>query len=104
MVVEYIRYVIEPERAAHFEQAYRRAAEVLAADPHCLGYEVARGVEEPANFVVRIEWDSLAGHEQGFRTSPRFGEFFAAVKEFFPQIHEMKHYAVRVAADPTPQP
>jgi quinol monooxygenase YgiN len=97
MVVEYIRYTVSPDRAADFVAAYGRAAGVLEADPHCLAYEVARGVEEPEHFVVRIEWDSIEGHEQGFRTSPGFAEFFAAVRPFFSAIEEMKHYE-RVAA------
>lgn len=97
MVVEYIRYVIDADHAAEFEQAYQQASAVLDADPHCLGYEVSRGVEEPERFVVRIEWDSVEGHEQGFRTSPLFGEFFAAVKPFFGQIDEMKHYSISFA-------
>jgi hypothetical protein len=45
--------------------------------------------------VVRIEWDSVEGHEQGFRASPRFGEFFTAVRTFFADIDEMKHYAMQ---------
>ena len=73
MVIEYIRDTIGSDRAAEFEQAYRRASAVLEADEHCLGYELARGVEESDHFVVRIEWDSVEGHEQGFRTSARFG-------------------------------
>jgi hypothetical protein len=40
----------------------------------------------------RIEWSSVADHEQGFRRSPGFGPFFAAVKPFFEQIEEMRHY------------
>lgn len=103
MVVEYIRYVIGQDRAGEFERAYRQASEVLDADPHCVGYEVARGVEEADRFVVRIEWDSVEGHEQGFRASSRFGEFFAAVKPFFDEIEEMKHYAVRFGQTPTGQ-
>lgn len=95
MIVEYIRYTVPAERADEFEASYRRAAGVLAADEHCLHYEMARGVEEPEHFVVRLEWDSLEGHEQGFRKSPGFGAFFAAVKPFFAQIEEMKHYEVR---------
>jgi len=95
MAVEYIRYTVPPTRAAEFEEAYRQAGAVLSADPHCVRYEVARGVEEPEHFVVRIEWDSVEGHEQGFRSSTRFGEFFAAVRPFFSEIEEMKHYAVR---------
>ena len=96
MVVEYIRYNVPAGLAAEFENAYRQASEVLTSDSHCLSYEVAQGVEEPEHFVVRIEWDSLEGHEQGFRSSPRFGEFFSAVKPFFSEIEEMKHYEVRL--------
>ncbi len=95
MVVEYIRYSVAAPRADEFEEAYRRASQVLEADPHCLRYEVARGVEEPEHFVVRIEWDSVEGHEQGFRSSPRFAEFFSDVRPFFGEIEEMKHYEVR---------
>ena len=97
MIVEYIRYAVPAEQAAAFEDAYRRAGSLLEADSHCLAFEVARGLEEPAHFIVRIEWDSLDGHEQGFRSSPRFREFFAAVKPFFSEIEEMKHYEVRAA-------
>ena len=97
MVVEYIRYTVPEDRGDAFEDAYRRAGTVLDADPHCLAFEIARGVEEPAHFTVRIEWDSLEGHEQGFRSSPRFKEFFAAVQPFFTEIDEMKHYEIRAA-------
>jgi quinol monooxygenase YgiN len=98
MVVEYIRYTIPAERAAAFEQAYAEAAKVLADDEHCLSYEVSRGVEEPEHYTVRIDWDSVEGHEQGFRRSAAFPAFFAAVKPFFAQIDEMKHYAIRDAS------
>ena len=60
-------------------------------------YEISQGVEEPNNFVVRIEWDSLEGHMQGFRQGASFGSFFAKVKPFFGMIREMKHYEVRHA-------
>ncbi len=95
MIVEYIRYLLTPERAEEFERAYARAGELLDRDEHCLRYDVSRGIEEPRRFVVRIEWDSVEGHEQGFRRSRGFGEFFDAVKPFFPQIEEMAHYEVR---------
>lgn len=95
MVVEYIRYVVPEADAQRFEAAYRQAGRILTEDPHCIRYEVARGVEEPQHFVVRIEWDSVDGHERGFRASPGFRSFFAAVQPFFSEIEEMKHYDVR---------
>jgi quinol monooxygenase YgiN len=98
VVIEYIRYTVPADRAEEFERAYGRAGQVMDADPHCLGWQLSRGVEEPEHFIVRIEWDSVEGHEQGFRGSPRFGEFFAAVRPFFSDIREMKHYQLRPAS------
>jgi quinol monooxygenase YgiN len=98
MMIEYIRYRIDADRHEEFERAYAEAAAPLAASSHCLSYEVARGVEEPGSYVVRIEWDSLEGHERGFRQSPEFREFFASVKPFVQEIQEMRHYESLLAS------
>jgi heme-degrading monooxygenase HmoA len=95
MVVEYIRYTVPSEQAEAFESAYARAGNLLDQDEHCMAFEVARGIEEPEHFIVRIESDSLDGHERGFRASPNFLEFFSDVQPFFREIDEMKHYEVR---------
>ena len=92
MVVEYIRYVIAPERAADFEAAYQEAGQQLQASPHCLGYELTRCTEEPQRYMLRIIWDSLEGHLQGFRKDPQFALFFRSVQPFVGQIEEMQHY------------
>ena len=44
MIVEYIRYKIDPARIDEFDDAYRRAGELLDASPHCLRWEAARCV------------------------------------------------------------
>jgi len=84
--------------AEGFAESYRSAGHVLE-DPHCLAYEVARGWRS-RRFVVRIEWDSVERHEQGFRASSRLGEFFSAVRPFYAGIDEMKHYAVQDRGQP----
>ncbi|HEU0101947.1 MAG TPA: antibiotic biosynthesis monooxygenase [Mycobacteriales bacterium] len=98
MILEYIRYRIPVEHGPEFAAAYARGAAVLDADEHCLGYDIAQGVEEPENWVVRISWDSLEGHEQGFRAAPHFRDFFAAVRPYVTAIQEMKHYRVEQAS------
>lgn len=59
-------YLVSAADRAEFIAAYTSAATDLNASPHRLRCEVAQGVEEPDNFIVRIEWDSIEGHEQGF--------------------------------------
>lgn len=98
MVVEYIRYKVAAADAKQFERDYAAAGNLLASSPHCLRYELSRCVEEPEMYVVRIEWDSLEGHMQGFRRSDVFQSFFAQVRAYVNHIQEMRHYAP-VSAD-----
>jgi quinol monooxygenase YgiN len=96
VIVEYVRYTVPSARHAEFLAAYTAAAADLSASPECRTFEIAQGVEEPDNFTVRIEWDSIEAHERGFRKGPHFPAFFAKVKPFFSAIQEMKHYQVAV--------
>jgi quinol monooxygenase YgiN len=97
MIVEYIRYAIPEDQAGPFEDAYANAGASLEASPHCERYEVARCAEDPTAYTVRIEWDSAEGHLQGFRGSPKFRSFFAAVRPYVERIEEMRHYEVKTA-------
>jgi quinol monooxygenase YgiN len=92
MIVEYVRYRVPPERAQALEDAYQAAAESLRASPHCLAFELSRSLEEPGRYVLRIEWDSVEGHLEGFRKSPEFTAFLRHVRPFIPDLEEMKHY------------
>jgi len=92
MVVEYIRYLVNDPN--ELVSAYSKARRALDASPHCLAYELSSATEDPKCSVLRIEWDSAEGHLQGFRGSPAFAEFLAAVRPLLSQIQEMRHYTV----------
>ena len=94
MIVGYIRYTIDPSRTEEFDDAYCRAGELLDASPHCLSWEVARCVDDPGRRIVRIEWDSVEGHLDGFRKSADFEPFLQATRPFFTDIAEMTHYDI----------
>jgi quinol monooxygenase YgiN len=99
MIVEYIRYKLKNHTGddfeatfAGFESAYREAAQYLDKSPNCQGYQLARCVEEPDRYVLRIDWDSVEGHLMGFRRTPDFSRFFEAIKAYIGEIEEMQHY------------
>jgi heme-degrading monooxygenase HmoA len=94
MLVEYLRYHVSPDRRVEFEDAYGKAQAYLKSSPHCLGYELAQCVKEPHHYILRILWDSAAGHLQGFRTSAEFPGFLALVRPFLKDCQEMEHYEV----------
>lgn len=92
MIVEYIRYRIAEPRRDEFEQAYARAAAVLARAEQCLDYELTRATEDPGSYVLRIHWTSAEDHMEGFRKGEHFPAFFAAIKPYVEDIEEMRHY------------
>jgi quinol monooxygenase YgiN len=91
MIVEYIRYPDE-QSGKKLIEAYEKAQSSLVASSHSLGYELTRCSNDANQLVLRIEWDSADGHLKGFRTSPEFKTFFAAVQPFLNNIEEMRHY------------
>jgi hemoglobin len=92
VIVEYTRYRIPAERRDAFETAYAAAAAFLRDSPQCLRYELTHSVDEPDNYVLRIEWTSSKDHIEGFRGSPTFKDFLALVRPFIPDIQEMREY------------
>ncbi|ATY13176.1 antibiotic biosynthesis monooxygenase [Amycolatopsis sp. AA4] len=92
MIIEYLRYRIRDGGHADFEAAYRRAAKSLAAAKQCQDYELARAVDEPGSYILRIGWTSAEDHLKGFRGGPEFAAFFAEIRPYVEQIEEMRHY------------
>jgi quinol monooxygenase YgiN len=94
MIVEYVRYDLPPDVRQTFEYSYSLAGPLLGKSPHCLSWELSRSVEEPASYVVRIEWDSQAGHEIGFRTTPDFQRFIGTLSRFANYRVQMAHFEI----------
>ena len=94
MIVEYVRYELPPEIRQAFESSYLRVGPFLANSPHCLRWELSKSVEEPASYVVRIEWDSQEGHELGFRASNDFAAFITELRRYADYRRQMAHFSV----------
>lgn len=92
MIVEYLRYTIDEARQAAFISDYKHASIPLQKSAYCESYEFCQCVEEPAKFMIRIQWTSADDHLQRFRGSEEFKEFFSHIKPYLGDIDEMRHY------------
>lgn len=98
MSTEIIRYHVAAGDEAAFEAAYGEAQRCLAASPVCRSYALLRCEEEPARYLLRIEWTSTADHLGAFRRSAAFPAFLALVRPFLGAIEEMQHYGPTAVA------
>lgn len=92
MIVEYLRYEIDSENQAKFIADYVAASKPLLASPYALAFDMCQCVEDPTQFILRIEWTSAQDHLKGFRGSAEFKEFLKHVRPYLDGILEMRHY------------
>jgi heme-degrading monooxygenase HmoA len=52
---------------------------------------MTRGVESPSRFVLLVEWDSVAAHEQNFRGTERYTRWRAAIGAHFAAPPHVEH-------------
>jgi len=98
MVVEYLRYSIDAGRQSQFIADYNIASQSLTKSAYCENYEFCQCVEDPSQFIIRIQWTSAEDHLQRFRGSSEFREFFPVIKPYLDDIDEMRHYTSIVQA------
>lgn len=91
-VLEVADIDVSPGAEEEFAVAYRSVREVLVSTPGCRSVRMTRGVETPSRFMLLVEWESVAAHEENFRSSDRFATWRAAIGPFFAQPPRVEHF------------
>ena len=91
MVLEVADIRVTPGSGDDFVAAYHGVRDLLAATDGCRSVRMTRGVDSPDRFVLLVEWDSVAAHEQNFRATERWVAWRAAIGPFFAQPPVIEH-------------
>lgn len=92
MVLEVATITVTPGSAEAFVASYREARGVLAGTQGCRSVRLTHGVESPSTFVLLVEWDSVAAHEENFRQTDRFGRWRTAIGPHFAAPPHVEHF------------
>lgn len=98
MITEHTLLDVIPGRETEFVEAMERAKALIAASPGFLSLRVERGVERPSCFLLRVEWERLEDHTEGFRGSPAYEQWRAALHHFYEPFPVVEHFAAVVTA------
>lgn len=92
MVLEVATITVTSGQEDAFVASYRGARDVLAGAQGCRSVRMTRGVESPSTFVLLVEWDSVAAHEENFRATDRFTAWRAAIGPRFAGPPHVEHF------------
>lgn len=96
MVYEMAHITVSAGKNADFEANVAKALPLFHRARGCRGVELQRGVEEPNQYVLVVQWDTVEDHMVHFRESPDFQEWRALVGPFFEKPPVVGHTEVVV--------
>lgn len=90
MIIEKAHLHIGADNVTAFEAAWREAAPIFARTPSCHGAALYRGIEQPSEYTLFVQWASVAAHE-AFRKTEDFAEWRQLVGHHFTQSPSVSH-------------
>ena len=92
MITEHALLDVVPGRELEFVSAMQRAKSLIAASPGFASLRVERCLERPSRFLLLVEWECLEDHTEGFRQSPTYEEWRAALHHFYDPFPVVEHF------------
>ncbi len=75
-----------------FEDAFSKAQSIISSMQGYLGHELKRCVENKSRYILLVQWINLEAHTQGFRGSPEYQDWKAALHHFYDPFPTVEHY------------
>jgi len=82
-VVEHAVLTVDDERAAEFERAFATARPDLQAAQGASEVALDRSLDDARRWLLRVRWERIEDHLEGFPASEAGRRFVAAVSPYF---------------------
>ncbi|HLW01291.1 MAG TPA: antibiotic biosynthesis monooxygenase family protein [Ktedonobacterales bacterium] len=92
MITEIAVFQAVPGKEEVFARGIQQGIKVIGRDPGCRSVAVQRCIEDPARFLLIVQWESLEAHIEGFRKSPSFAEYRSHINGLFLDSPAVHHY------------
>jgi heme-degrading monooxygenase HmoA len=92
LVVQHCILRIRQGASDGFEAALREAVPLIAASPGFRGIEVRPACETVGYYLLRVFWDDIASHRDGFQKSERFQQVRAMLLPFYEPWPDVSYF------------
>jgi len=92
VITEHVLLPVIPGQEDEFMAAMEAAKWIIAASPGFIALSVQRCIEQPSQFLLLVQWETLADHMEGFRGSEAYGRWRAALHHFYDPFPVVEHF------------
>ena len=79
-------------QAAAFESAFAEAQAIISSMRGYRSHSLQRCIEKAGHYLLLVEWDTVADHEEGFRKSPQYQRWKQLLHHFYDPFPTVLHY------------
>lgn len=94
MILEVAILKVIPDQTEQFEVAFREASRIISAMPGYQSHQLQRCIEQPAQYLLLVHWQTLEDHTVGFRGSPEYQRWRALLHHFYDPFPTVEHYTL----------
>jgi heme-degrading monooxygenase HmoA len=94
MIVELVILRARDGTADQMRAGLQAARAVISQAQGYRGSTFQQGIEDPHRFALRIEWDSVEAHTEGFRGGPLFPQWRSHWAEYMEGTPDVQHFQV----------
>lgn len=92
MITEHALLSVRPGMEEEFENAFGQAKSIIGSMPGFQGLTLSRCIENPATYLLLVEWARLEDHTEGFRGSAEYQEWRELLHHFYAPFPTVEHY------------
>jgi len=92
MILEVAILNVIPTLTAEFEAAFSKAEQIIAGMQGYISHQLQKCVEDPAKYILLVNWTDLEAHTVGFRRSAEYQEWKALLHHFYDPFPTVEHY------------
>ncbi|WP_113637963.1 antibiotic biosynthesis monooxygenase family protein [Nubsella zeaxanthinifaciens] len=92
MILEVAILNVIPTLTAEFEVAFSKAEQIIAGMHGYISHQLQKCIEDPAKYILLVNWTDLEAHTIGFRRSAEYQEWKALLHHFYDPFPTVEHY------------
>ncbi len=92
MILEVAILDVIPNQEGDFESAFAQASSIIAGMPGYVSHQLQRCIENQNRYILLVNWQSLADHTIGFRSSLQYQQWRKLLHHFYDPFPTVEHY------------
>ncbi|MCC8427070.1 antibiotic biosynthesis monooxygenase [Mucilaginibacter sp. UR6-11] len=93
MILEAAILNVIPGNETQFENDFATAGQYISVIKGYIKHSLHKCIEQPNQYLLLVEWETLEDHTIGFRQSPQYLEWKKLLHLYYDPFPLVKHYA-----------